>query len=240
MKLLDVTLPTPAENLALEEMLLDEAESGRGDAVLRFWESPTHFVVVGYANKIAAEVNVTNCDARGIPILRRCSGGGTVVQGPGCLNYAVVLRIQENGATRSISAANEFVMERIRAAVQSANSDTLSSIAIRGHTDLALGDIKFSGNAQRRRKNFLLFHGTLLLNFNLRLISELLNMPSLEPDYRGGRAHEKFVMNLNLPASTVKAAIASQWKVSEELSTAPAIPASILGKYLSSEWNRKF
>ncbi|TAL05365.1 MAG: lipoate--protein ligase family protein, partial [Verrucomicrobia bacterium] len=109
MKALDLTLPTPAENLACDEALLDAAEAGPGDEVLRFWESREHFVVVGYANKVASEVNVAACEAKSIPILRRCSGGGTVVQGPGCLNYALVLRITEDGATRSISAANKFI-----------------------------------------------------------------------------------------------------------------------------------
>src|SRR2546425_2938209 len=118
MTLLDLTLPTPAENLACDEALLDAAESGSGGEVLRFWESPEYFVVVGYANKVATEVNVAACEARGIPILRRCSGGGTVVQGPGCLNYALVLRITEESATRTISAANQFIMERNRDAVE--------------------------------------------------------------------------------------------------------------------------
>src|ERR1041384_3554800 len=95
MKLLDLTLPTPAENLACDEALLDACEGGAADEVLRFWESSTPFVVVGYGNKVAREVNVAACEARGIPILRRCSGGGTVVQGPGCLSYALVLRITQ-------------------------------------------------------------------------------------------------------------------------------------------------
>ena len=121
MTLLDLTLPSPAENLALDEALLDAAESASSAEVLRFWESPTPFVVVGYANKIASEVNIVACEARGISILRRCSGGGTVVQGPGCLNYAVILRITETGPTRSISTANHFIMERVRAAIASIN-----------------------------------------------------------------------------------------------------------------------
>ena len=58
MNLLDLTLPSPAENLALDEALLDAAETGNSNETLRFWESPTPFVVVGYANKIQTEVNV--------------------------------------------------------------------------------------------------------------------------------------------------------------------------------------
>src|SRR5689334_9674348 len=101
MKVLDLTLPSPPENLACDEALLGLAESGAGEEVLRFWESTEYFVVVGYANKVAVEVNVAACEVGGIPILRRCSGGGTVVQGPGCLNYALVLRISGDGPTHN-------------------------------------------------------------------------------------------------------------------------------------------
>ena len=94
---LDLTLPTPAENLACDEALLDACEAGRPGPVLRFWESPEYFVVVGYSNQIATEVNVDACRAAGVPILRRCTGGGTVVQGPGCLNYALILPIEMEG-----------------------------------------------------------------------------------------------------------------------------------------------
>src|SRR5262245_28553537 len=117
MKILDLTLPTPAENLACDEALLRSAESGESGEVLRFWESPENFVVVGYANKVATEVNVAACEAQNIPFLRRCSGGGTVVQGPGCLNYALVLRIADHQPTHSIQTANQFIMERNRDAI---------------------------------------------------------------------------------------------------------------------------
>src|SRR5271156_784636 len=81
MKHLDLTLPSPAENLACDEALLDACEENGGEEVLRFWEAREKIVAVGYANKIATEVNVENCRAKKIPILRRCSGGGTVLQG---------------------------------------------------------------------------------------------------------------------------------------------------------------
>ena len=82
MKLCDVTLATPEENLACDEALLDFCEAGRGGALLRFWEPAHYFVVLGYANKAAAEVNLPFCAANRIPVLRRCTGGGAVLQGP--------------------------------------------------------------------------------------------------------------------------------------------------------------
>ena len=241
MKVLDLTLPTPAENLACDEALLEAAEAGQGGEVLRFWESPWHFVVAGYANKLATEVNIPACTARGIPILRRCSGGGTVVQGPGCLSYALILRI-EDGFTRTISSANQGIMERNRAAVEAALQTPPATVHVRGHTDLALGDLKFSGNSQRRRRHFLLVHGTLLLNFDLVLVAELLRMPTQQPDYRACRTHGQFITNLNLSNEKLKAALCAAWGVSEQTKEIPEseIRKLVAEKYSRDEWNLKF
>ncbi len=243
MRRLDLNLSTPAENLAADEALLDECEAGHGTETLLFWEPRETFVVVGYANKVAMEVNVPACAAKGIPIFRRCSGGGTVVQMPGGLNYSLILRIEENGPTRNISTANNFIMERNRAAMASINHKLSTiNLSVRGHTDLCLGELKFAGNSQRRRKNFLLFHGTLLLNCDLKLIGELLKMPSLQPDYRASRAHENFVTNLNLPAETAKTALAKAWNADESLTNPPSEGIKKLAqeKYSMREWNFKF
>ena len=239
MILFDLTLPSPAENLACDEALLDWCESGAEEEVLRFWEPPAPFVVVGYANQVAREVHRAACAAGGVPILRRCSGGGTVVQGPGCLNYALVLRITPTGPTRSIAAANQFVMERNRTALESAIGNRQSAIQIQGHTDLALGQRKFSGNSQRRRRRFLLFHGTMLLNFDLTLINELLPMPSFQPDYRQRRDHDEFLTNLNLPSADVKAALRAAWAATEILSSPCPDTVTVLveRKYSKAAWN---
>jgi lipoate-protein ligase A len=239
MKHLDLTLPTPAENLACDEALLDWREENGGEEILRFWESRETFVVVGYANKIATEVNVENCRAKQIPIFRRCSGGGTVLQGAGCLNYALVLRIVENSPTASISSANKFIMEHNCTAI-----DVLfkSQISVRGHTDLALDGKKISGNSQRRKKNFLLFHGTFLLDFNLALVSEFLRMPSKQPDYRESRSHGEFLTNLNLSADKVKVALKKAWNAIEELKdfSESEIQNLAAQKYSTAAWNLKF
>jgi lipoate-protein ligase A len=247
MKLLDLTLPLPAENLACDEALLDWCEAGAGQEVLRFWESSEYFVVVGYANKVVSEVNVAACEKNVIPIYRRCSGGGTVLQGPGCLNYTLILKIVKDGPLGNISSANRFVMERNRKAIEtifakSATRDTEPEIAVCGHTDLAMDSLKFSGNAQRRRRRFLLFHGTFLLNFNLSLVHKLLLMPSKQPDYRESRAHAEFLANLNIPAETVKIALQTVWKAKATLVLVPhdQILALVCNKYATKKWNWKF
>ncbi len=242
MKWIDLTLGSPAENLAADEVLLDECEAGNRGEMLRFWEPHEPFVVVGYANRIATEVNVARCEAKGIPIYRRCSGGGTVVQGPGCLNYALILQISPGGPLENIATANQFIMRQNRAAIESALPMPHSAIAVRGHTDLAIGDRKVSGNSQRRRKQFLLFHGTFLLHFDLALIGELLPLPSKQPDYREDRNHGDFLANLNISANRVKDALKQSWKALEESNSFPEASVRKLAaeKYSTEAWNRKF
>ena len=244
MKFFDRTFPSPTENLACDEALLDWCESGEGTECLRFWESLAPFVVVGYANKVATEVNVAACEARKIPILRRCSGGGTVVQGPGCLNYTLVLPITKDGPLHSIPVANQFIMRHNRAAIEPEvrSQKSEARVAIRGHTDLAIGGRKFSGNSQRRRKHYLLFHGTFLLNFDLTLISDLLQMPSKQPDYRESRKHADFLTNINASSEMLKSALQKAWGADSPLINLPLekIKALAREKYATNEWNFKF
>ena len=87
----DYTFDDPHANLALDEFLLKEAEATNGDDVLRFWESSIPFVVLGLTQHINAEVQVEVCNEAEVPITRRCSAGGCVLQGPGCLNYTLIL-----------------------------------------------------------------------------------------------------------------------------------------------------
>ena len=240
MKYLHLPPLSAAENLAADEALLDWCEGGQGGEMLLFWEPRETFVVVGYANQVAREVNLPACEQKKIAVFRRCSGGGTVVQMPGGLNYSLILRIATTGPSSSISATNHYVMERNRQAVASLGASL--PLSVRGHTDLCIGDWKFAGNAQRRRKNFLLFHGTLLLDCDLNWISELLLMPALQPDYRAHRPHEDFVTNLRQPAAAVKTALAKAWDAEESLTQVPleAIRKLAQSKYETREWNFKF
>lgn len=234
LRLLDLSYALPAENLACDEALLEELETGAAEPTLRFWESPLHFVVLGYSNAIAVEVNRVECQRRGIPILRRSSGGGTVLQGPGCLNYNLTLPITEE--TASITDTNCFVMRRNRDALRKVlNRD----VEIKGHTDLAIDGVKFSGNAQRRKSKALVFHGCFLLNFDLELMGAALAHPSKEPDYRAGRGHRDFVMNLGVDAQVVKAALSEVWLATESRG-APSIDRLVRERYANREWNEKF
>jgi lipoate-protein ligase A len=236
MRRLDLTLPSPEENLALDEALLDWVDAGVGSECLRWWESPRHFVVLGYSDRFETEVNAAACQEVGCPILRRCSGGGTVLQGPGCLNYALILRITDSLA--SLTETNRIILDRHRVALSHL---TGQPIELKGSTDLVLNGLKFSGNAQRRKKHALLFHGTFLRQLNLPLLERVLPMPSRQPDYRQRRSHADFLTTLDLPKANIQSALETVWQAEQPLHPVPAdlltrVRALVGEKYGRPDW----
>lgn len=237
MKWLDLTLPTPAANLACDEALLDACEEEAGGEVLRFWEPDDYFVVVGYSNHIAMEVNAAACEREKVGVYRRCSGGGTVLQGPGCLNYSLILNLEGNDSLQTITSANCSIMARHKDALAALLGQP---VQVRGHTDLALHNMKFSGNAQRRKRRALIFHGTFLVDFDIGIVNKFLLMPSRQPAYRKDRPHSAFLMNLPLPAEAVKEALRRAWSAETELKSPPDYTRLVEEKYSQADWNQKF
>ncbi len=234
MKILDRSFERPEENLACDEALLDWCEAHPENEVLRFWESPQPFVVLGYSNHAASEADLDFCRTNGIPVLRRSSGGGTVLQGPGCLNYSLILKIDPS-YHKSITTTNRTIMDRNRKSMQ----DIINKeVTVEGHTDLAVEGQKFSGNAQRRKRTHLLFHGTLLLEgFSGELMAKALRFPPIAPDYRKGRSHADFVRTLPISASAVKTALAREWRAADIFDPPLDLIRSLAAKYASTDWN---
>ncbi len=237
MRLLDLALATAAENLALDEALLLAAEEADGGPVLRLWEQPTHAVVLGAGGSVALDVNLPACQADGVPILRRASGGGTVLLGPGCLCFSLVLGYDHAPGLNEIPASNRYVLGRILQALRGLVPDA----RLEGTSDLAVNGRKFSGNAQQRKRRYLLHHGTLLCGFDLGRMARYLNRPEREPDYRRGRVHDEFVTNLGVPVDEVKRLLAAEWCPEGELQSWPraTVRRLVAEKYGREEWNRR-
>ena len=238
MKYLDLTFDSAAHNLALDEALLDECEENGQGEILRIWEPLQYFIVLGYSRKLNLEVHEETCLKNNIPIFRRASGGGTVLQGPGCFNYSLVLKIKK--PLHNLMETNRYILNQHKSALMPLLDH--QEISMKGTSDLALGNLKFSGNAQRRKRNFLLYHGTFLLKFNFNLMEQVLQIPGHQPTYRKNRSHSDFLVNLNLPAEKIKRALVQCWKAGSKSDQLPQERTEELVKkrYSRDEWNKKF
>jgi lipoate-protein ligase A len=237
MYFLDLTLPTAAENLALDEALLLEAEAGRGGEVLRLWEWPHYAVVLGAGGVLADDVDEVACRADHVPVLRRASGGGTVLLGPGCLCYSLVLSYERGPAVREITPSYVYILGRIGEAL----AGLLPSLEQAGTSDLMDAGLKFSGNAQQRKRNHLLHHGTLLYDFDLSRISRYLRMPARQPEYRAQREHAAFLRNLPAGAGELKRRLCNEWEADVAIAEWPreAVLRLVEEKYAREEWTRR-
>jgi len=231
---------SPAELLACEEALFEHAESADHPGFLTFWESTTYFVVLGYGKHTKEEVFEQACADLRIPILRRSSGGGTVLQGRGCLNFTLVLPIESATELETITGANRFIMQRTRDAIAPL---VAGKVELQGHTDLTLDGLKFSGNAQRRKRRCLLFHGALLLNLDLTLVSKVLRLPRQQPDYRQNRPHESFLTLFKVDPVKIKTALIETWNAKQNTSAeirrevAARMKNLVVSKYSRDDWN---
>ena len=86
----------------------------------------------------------------------------------------------------------------------------VSDIALSGSTK------KFSGNAQKRGKKFILHHGTILYRFPLERMERYLLYPKQVPDYRANRTHLDFVTNISLGVETIKSGLMKIFKADKQ------------------------
>ncbi|TWT91020.1 putative lipoate-protein ligase A [Pseudobythopirellula maris] len=216
MLLLDHTRPAPKANLACDEALLNGLD--KGAELLRFWESPNPFVVLGRGSRVAEEVDRAACEAAGAPIERRVSGGATVLAGPGCLMYALLLDLEKRPELADVTRAHTFVLGVLAKSLGAIEP----SACCAGTNDLTFapeGDDaplrKFAGNSVRMTRSRLLYHGAVLYDFDLGLIERWLLAPPRQPDYRERRPHGEFVANLPTTAERLRETFATAWGADE-------------------------
>jgi lipoate---protein ligase len=202
LRLLDHSPAGAEENLALDAALFRAVEDGAQGETLRLWESPALVVVVGRSSVIANEVEQAACAADGVTVLRRDSGGGAVLLSSGCMSFSLLLSLARCPELRDVALSYRLILVCLGRAL------AVPGLEIRGLSDLAIGGRKVSGSAQRRGRQALLHHGTLLYEFEPRRVERYLKPPSRQPDYRSGRCHADFLGNLPLSRDQIRMRLA--------------------------------
>lgn len=148
----------PFYNQALEEVVfhmeLDE------DVFWLWRNSPA--VVVGCYQNICREVKAETLRRQNIPIIRRITGGGTVYHDLGNVNYSLIMK--NDSFTDYDRCLNPVI-------------DALNAIGVPARKnrtcDIAIGNEKISGSAQKNAGGRLLHHGTLLFDSDLNVLDQI-------------------------------------------------------------------
>ena len=137
----------PYWNLAAEEYLL----TALSEPVFRLWRNAPSVIVGRYQNA-AAEINSEYVRTRGIPVVRRLTGGGAVFHDLGNVNYTFIDRKVEGEDTAAM-------FRRFTAPVISALRSLGVEASLEGRNDLVISGRKFSGNAVCVHGGRVLQHG---------------------------------------------------------------------------------
>lgn len=191
MKLVTALLPSQscAVNLAFEEQFFAASKPPQ-TSYLVFYEN-SDAIVLGKSLVLTEEVHLH----KNIPrVFRRISGGGTVLHTCGNLNYALFISLEDFPDYFNVSLSYERLLNAIATGIS-------RNVGVRGYSDLGYavrGEVrKFSGNAQCRKRGWLMLHGTLVYSKQaLRQIPWYLKMPPKQPEYRAGRQHRDFMTNV--------------------------------------------
>ena len=148
----------PFYNQAFEEFVF---ETFRDDDVFLLWQNSPAVIVGSYQN-ICREVHVETLRKLGIPIVRRMSGGGTVYHDLGNVNYTYIT--SQDGLVDYDRCLQPVI-------------DALNDIGVPARKnrtcDIAIGDRKISGSAQRAAGGRILHHGTLLFQSDLAVLDKI-------------------------------------------------------------------
>jgi len=211
----------PAVNLALEEYTV---RHGHPTFSYFFMYVNRPSVVLGRHQNVLGEVNLRVCWQDDIPVIRRISGGGTVVHDSGNLNFSFIT----DHSARNFNRYRQFLEPIVR---------VLRKLGAPVHIDernnLVINTQKVSGNAQFTSRGRMLSHGTLLFKADLLRMRRLLERPHrLRIETRATRSVKAEVTNI-VPYLTVKISIADLKRalLSEILGTGGAVL-----RYSEKEW----
>ena len=235
----------PYYQMALDEALLILRSLNVIPDTLRLYVFNPSGITIGYFQSLRRAVNLEKARERNIPIVRRITGGGSVYHDAnGEVTYSIVSTFER--IPRDVAKSYEFITKGIVYAAEYLGVEA-KFIPI---NDVIIGGKKFSGQAQIRRRNTILQHGTFMYASDLDILASVLRVPKI-------KLKDKKVPSIRERVTTVSEALGRRVSREEaiealkygfsralnaELYEAPLRPEEIelaknlVWKYKSKEW----
>ncbi|MGM0664016.1 MAG: lipoate--protein ligase [Thermodesulfobacteriota bacterium] len=171
-----------AEGLAVDDTL-PRSVALHGSCPILHLYSFVPSAIVGKYQDIEAALRLDRCEARGIEVNRRSTGGGTVIMGPGVVSLGLGIELDHPGLNGGGVNGLFTTMSRIL-------SDALAGFGIRSYfqprNDLEVEGRKIAGlSAASEVGKSLLFHTSLLVDFDVELMLDIMNTPLIKLSDKG-------------------------------------------------------
>ena len=175
-RLIDTGRLDAAQNMALDDVVLESRARGLTPNTLRFLQFSPAAVLVGYHQSVESEVRVEYCRENGIDINRRVTGGGAILFDPSSLGWEIV------ASKRDFDMEGGFFdQERLFGRICDGAIRGLRSMGIRAEfrpkNDIEVDGRKISGTGGTERDGAFLFQGTLLVDVDVETMLRALKIP---------------------------------------------------------------
>lgn len=171
----------PWHNLALEEYLFRQVE--KNQIILYLWQNQ-NTVVVGRNQNAWKECRCSKLESDGGKVARRLSGGGAVFHDLGNLNFTFIM-------DRSLYD----LKKQLRVILEGTQKLGIHA-EFTGRNDLTVDGKKFSGNAFYFEGDKAYHHGTIMIDVDVRKVSEYLQVSREKMVSKGVDSVQSRVTNL--------------------------------------------
>ena len=182
MKYMILSTHDPYLNLAIEEYVFENLQEN----IFILWQNEP-CVVIGKNQNPYAEIDISVARDKNVKIVRRITGGGAVYHDLGNINYTFISSACDDGIDFS----------RFTAPIISALATMGISASLGGRNDIEVDGKKISGNAQCRKGNRVLHHGTLLFDSDLEFLSGILLVDPEKIQAKAIKSTRARVCNIN-------------------------------------------
>jgi len=172
---------TTAEGLAVDDTLPQSVAKNNSSPILHLYTFIPS-VIVGRYQDIETSLKLDRCRARGIEYNRRSTGGGTVIMGPEIIALGFGINVDYPGLKKGVGGVFESLsLVLIRA---------LEKFGIQAYfqpkNDLEVNGRKIAGlSAASEEGKSLLFHTSFLLDFDVALMTDIMNTPLIKLQDKG-------------------------------------------------------
>ncbi len=189
-RLLDTGSGDGYTNMAVDEALLEVYAAGGISPTLRFYTWSPPAVSLGYGQAIEADIDLATCQALGIDVVRRPTGGRAVLHDHE-VTYSVVIREDDRRAAAGVLASYLMVSRALirglsylgisaellplqGAGSRSRQAASPICFATPSSYEVAVAGRKIIGSAQRRAHGVIMQHGSIPMSLHLDKLSAVL------------------------------------------------------------------
>ena len=172
-RLLDTPPMTAAENMAMDETLLELKGQGKSPNTIRFLQFSPRAVLVGFHQAIAEEIRIDYCRANQIDVNRRITGGGAVFFDENQLGWEVFCEKTFFNTVLPNSHLFKALCDPVVQALALLNINA----EFRPRNDIEVNGRKISGTGGTEADGAFMFQGTMLVDFDVNTMLRALRIP---------------------------------------------------------------